>query len=71
MMQSRRMSLIESGTNVAVGYALAIATQLVVFPHFGIDTGLREHLTIGLAFLGVSLARGYVLRRLFERWRRC
>ena len=69
MMQSRLMSLVESCANVAVGYVLAIATQLAVFPLFGIETGLREHLTIGLAFLGVSLARGYALRRLFERLR--
>ncbi len=66
MRQSRTMSLVESATNVVVGYALAIGTQLVVFPLFGIETGLREHLTIGLAFVGVSLARGYVLRRIFE-----
>ena len=39
-----------------VGYVLAIATQIVVFPWFGIETGLAEHLTIGLAFVGVSLA---------------
>ncbi|HHY51002.1 MAG TPA: hypothetical protein GYA10_14805, partial [Alphaproteobacteria bacterium] len=45
---------------------LAIATQIVVFPWFGIETGLAEHLTIGLAFVGVSLVRGYLLRRLFE-----
>ena len=64
------MSLVESVANVVVGYALAIATQIVVFPWFGIETGLAEHLTIGLAFVGVSLVRGYLLRRLFERWRR-
>jgi hypothetical protein len=70
MMQSRLMSLVESITNVVVGYVLAIGTQLAVFPIFGIETGLREHMTIGLAFVGVSLARGYALRRLFERCRR-
>jgi hypothetical protein len=69
MTQSRRMSLIESATNVVVGYVLAIATQFVVFPWFGIETGLAEHLAIGLAFVAVSLVRGYVLRRLFERIR--
>lgn len=68
MKQSRLMSLVEAVANVVVGYALAIATQIVVFPMFGIETGLAEHLTIGLAFVGVSLVRGYVLRRLFERW---
>ena len=66
MQQSRLMSLAESVTNVVIGYVLAIATQIVVFPWFGIETGLPEHLTIGLAFVGVSLARGYLLRRLFE-----
>lgn len=67
MTQSRRMSLIEAWTNVVVGYVLAIATQLAVFPLFGIEAALQEHLAIGLAFVAVSLARGYVLRRLFER----
>ena len=66
MKQSRTMSLIEATTNVVVGYVLAIATQLVVFPVFGIEAALREHLAIGLAFVAVSLARGYLLRRLFE-----
>jgi hypothetical protein len=66
MKQSRTMSMVEATANVVVGYVLAIATQIVVFPWFGIETGLAEHLTIGLAFVGVSLARGYLLRRLFE-----
>jgi len=70
MKQSRTMSLVEAATNILVGYVLAIATQIVVFPWFGIATGLAEHLTIGLAFVGVSLVRGYLLRRLFEIWRR-
>ena len=65
--QSRVMSLVEAGTNVVVGYFLAIVTQLAVFPLFGINVAPGEHLAIGLAFVGVSLARGYLLRRLFER----
>jgi hypothetical protein len=69
MKQSRTMSLVETIANVVVGYALAIATQIVVFPWFGIEAGLSEHLTIGLAFVGVSLVRGFLLRRLFEHWR--
>lgn len=69
MKQTRAMSLVESITNVVVGYALAIATQLVVFPLFGIEAALSEHLAIGGAFVVVSLARGYLLRRLFEALR--
>lgn len=70
MKQSRAMSLVEAVTNVVVGYVLAIATQLALFPVFGIEVALGEHLAIGIAFMAVSLARGYLLRRLFERWRR-
>ena len=69
-MQTRLMSLVESATNVVVGYVLAIATQLAVFPLFGIEAALGEHLAIGMAFVAVSLARSYALRRLFERLRR-
>lgn len=32
MTQSRRISLIEAITNVALGYALAVATKIVVIP---------------------------------------
>jgi hypothetical protein len=66
MTQSRAMSFVEAATNVVVGYVLAISTQIIVFPWFGIEAALGEHLAIGLAFVGVSLARGYLLRRLFE-----
>lgn len=63
------MSFIEATTSVVVGYVLAIATQLAVFPLFGVEAALGEHLAIGTAFVGVALARGYLLRRLFERIR--
>ena len=69
MKQSRAMSMVEAVANVIVGYALAIATQLAVFPIFGIEAALGAHLAIGLAFVGVSLVRSYALRRLFERIR--
>ena len=69
MQQSRVMSFVEATTNVVVGYVLAIATQMAVFPLFGLEAALGEHLAIGMAFVGVSLARSYLLRRLFERLR--
>ena len=61
------MSLVEAGTNVVVGYALAVATQVVLFPWFGIEAAFGEHLAIGVVFVAVSLVRSYALRRLFER----
>ncbi|WP_369793328.1 hypothetical protein [Thalassobacter sp. 16PALIMAR09] len=67
-MQSRRQSLIEAVTNVVVGYALAILTQIVVFPWFGLQVSLGDNLAIGELFVMISLLRSYALRRLFERW---
>lgn len=69
MTQSRRLSLVEAITNVTVGYVLAVITQIVVFPWFGIHPSLGENLAIGSIFTGISLLRSYALRRLFERLR--
>jgi len=68
-MQSRRRSLIEACTNVVVGYALALATQIIVFPWFGLYTSLADNLALGAVFVGISLLRSYALRRLFARLR--
>ena len=69
MNQSRRMSLIEAVTNVAVGYVLAVATQIIVFPWFGLRPSIGQSLALGGVFVGISLLRSYALRRLFEHWR--
>lgn len=65
-MQSRRMSLIEAVANVIVGYGVAVLAQIAIFPLFGIAASLTDNLMIGLVFTGVSLARSYALRRIFN-----
>ena len=69
MRQSRLMSLVEAIANVTVGYAVAVLTQMLVFPLFGLRTTVRENLAIGVVFTVVSLARSYALRRTFEAMR--
>lgn len=64
--QLRAMSLVESLANVIVGYGLAVITQLLVFPLFGLHTTLEQNLTIGAIFTVVSITRSFALRRLFE-----
>jgi hypothetical protein len=63
------MSLIEAVTNVAVGYVLAVATQIIVFPWFGLHASLGDNLALGTIFVGISLLRSYALRRVFARLR--
>jgi hypothetical protein len=67
--QSRAMSFVESCTNVAVGYLVAVASQLLIFPIFGIRVSLADNLLIGAFFTVISIARSYALRRLFNRMR--
>ena len=66
MSQSRFHSALESAANVAVGYGVAVASQLVIFPMFGIHIPLSDNLAIGAWFTVVSLVRSYVLRRWFN-----
>ena len=65
-MQTRVMSLVEALANIAVGYGIAVLTQIVVFPLFGLHASLGDNLVIGGIFTCISLIRGYVLRRLFN-----
>ena len=70
MKQSRAMSLVEAVTNVIVGYGVAVVTQILIFPMFGLHATLAQNLKMGVIFSFVSIARSFALRRLFERWRR-
>lgn len=62
-MQSRIMSLAEAATNVVMSYVVAVLTQLIALPLFGLSATLVQNLGIGLTFSVVSVVRSYVLRR--------
>ena len=69
MKQSRLMSLVEAITNVVVGYGVAVMTQILIFPVFGLQTSLGQNLAMGGIFTIVSLLRSFALRRFFESFR--
>lgn len=66
MKQSRAMSLVESIANVIVGYGVAVVTQILIFPIFGLHTTLAQNLKMGGVFTIVSIVRSFALRRVFE-----
>lgn len=66
MSQSRKMSMLETVTSTCIGFVIAIASQYVIFPVFGIHVPLHEHLEMGVFFTVVSVVRGYLIRRLFN-----
>ena len=69
MTQTRLQSLIETSTNVAIGYLVAVLSQLVIFPAFGIRTTITDNLLIAGYFTIISVIRGYMVRRWFNRKR--
>jgi len=66
-MQSKRNSAFEAATNVAIGYLVSVLANVLILPVFGYNVTIGDSFAIGLAFTAVSLARSYVLRRLFNR----
>ena len=66
MQQTRLGSLIESLVNILVGYGVALASQIITFPFFGINVPLETNLWIGAWFTVISLVRSYVIRRFFN-----
>lgn len=68
MSQSRKGSLLEAFINVAIGYGVAVASQIVIFPLFGVHVSVADNMAIGGFFTAVSIVRSYVLRRLFNWW---
>jgi hypothetical protein len=68
MSQSRLGSFLESVANIAIGYIVAVGSQLAIFPLFGIVIPLSDNLLIGAWFTVISLVRSYVVRRAFNAW---
>jgi len=66
MKQSRIGSLIEACMNIFIGYWIAIASQLLIFPFFGIHIPFASNLGIGAWFTAISLVRSYTIRRWFN-----
>jgi hypothetical protein len=67
-MQLKKHSFIESVVNVLFGYGVAVGSQIVIFPLFGIAVSLKDNFMIGLYFTVISIIRSYLLRRLFNHF---
>ena len=66
-MQSKLQSLIESLTNILIGYLTALFSQVLIFPIFDIYVSFQDNLLIGLYFTIISLIRSYLVRRYFNK----
>ena len=58
MKQSHTMSLVEALANVAVGYSVAVVTQILIFPIFGLHTTLAQNPKIKIEIQGHTDNKG-------------
>ncbi len=66
-MQSKRLSIIEAITNTVVGLTTSFVIQLIIYPTLGIKVTISENIIITCVFFIVSILRGYVIRRVFNK----
>ncbi len=66
MNQTRLGSLIEAFANIAIGFGINFAANLIVLPRFGFDVHPSEAFGIGMVFTVISIARSYIIRRWFN-----
>jgi len=66
MKQSKAMSALESGINIAVGLGIAMAANAIILPLVGFPVTLSQNAIIAAFMTVVSFVRSYALRRLFE-----
>ena len=65
MKQSKQKSLVESIVQTIIGLATSIVLQVVLYPILGIPVSFTQIITA--VFFIVSIVRGYIVRRIFEK----
>lgn len=67
MAQSKAMSLVEAVTNTAVGFIIAYVAQSWFLEVIGVHITSSQNWSLVLFMTVVSIARSYVLRRVFNK----
>lgn len=69
-MQSKRFSFIEALTNTLTGLLVSFGIQLIIYPAMDIPVRLSQNVIITLVFTIASILRGYIVRRIFNKFRK-
>ena len=67
MSQTKLQSAAETAASTAVGFGISWLATLIVLPWFGHQPSVADGFGITAVFTVLSLARGYALRRVFNR----
>lgn len=66
--QTKKQSSIESLVNTVIGLITSFLIQIWIYPFLGIEVNLNQNLFITFIFFVASFLRGYLVRRMFNRF---
>ena len=67
--QSQKESMVEALIGTAIGFCISMAWQVWIMYHYDLPSTLVQDVFITLSFTGISILRGYAVRRFFD-WRK-
>lgn len=70
-MQTRLQSLLESSTDIGIGFVLSMLFGLIVYPLHGAQFDMCTNLAITAEFTALGLIRRYAVRRWFNKSKPC
>ena len=67
MSQTKKESLLESASNVLIGFTITIIASFIVYPMFGVQMSPLTNVWVTITFTLISLIRAYIIRRWFNK----
>lgn len=65
--QRKSHSFLETFLGTFIGFFISLIAQRNIFPLYGIHISTSQDMQIVLIFTGISIARGYIVRRFFNK----
>lgn len=65
-MQTKTQSFIEALTGTFIGFLIATVANWLVLPLYGFEVSITASVEIAVIFTFISIARSYLVRRLFN-----
>jgi len=66
-MQTKKQSLIESFSNVTVGFVITMVSLHIIFQVLGIENNSGKNMIITIYLTVLSILRNYFIRRYFNQ----
>ena len=66
-MQNKKQSLLEAISGTLIGLVFSFCAQIIIYPAMGVPITIKQNVQITFIFFCISIVRGYLVRRLFNK----